>query len=58
MPAILDESDVQIWLSNRSFDEKVKSVIKPFAAKLEFYAVDKGVGKIGNDSKDFIKVSL
>ncbi|GAA5952586.1 hypothetical protein JCM3765_002214 [Sporobolomyces pararoseus] len=56
MPAILDStSDIETWLSTRSFDEKVKSIIKPFAGKLELYPVDKGVGKVGNDSKDFIK---
>lgn len=58
MPAILDSSsDIETWLSTRSFDDKVKSVIKPYAGKLELYPVDKGVGKVGNDSKDFIKVS-
>ncbi|GAA5976143.1 hypothetical protein JCM5350_000329 [Sporobolomyces pararoseus] len=56
MPAILDSSsDIETWLSTRSFDDKVRSVIKPYAGKLELYPVDKGVGKVGNDSKDFIK---
>jgi putative SOS response-associated peptidase YedK len=57
MPAILDSpSDVETWLSNRPFDDKVKSLVKPFGGRLEFYPVDKGVGKVGNDSRDFIKV--
>jgi len=57
MPAILDSTeDIDTWLSPRTFDDKVKALVKPYEGKLECYPVDKGVGKVGNDSKDFIKV--
>ncbi|GAA5930499.1 putative peptide hydrolase [Sporobolomyces koalae] len=55
MPAILDTTeDIATWLSDCSFD-KVKSLLKPFEGQLEFYAVDKGVGKVGTESADLIK---
>lgn len=59
MPAILqDEDDVESWLSDRPFhDDKVRSVLKPYRGELELFPVDKAVGKVGNDSSDFIKVS-
>ncbi|GAA5851077.1 hypothetical protein JCM3766R1_006480 [Sporobolomyces carnicolor] len=57
MPAILqDEDDVESWLSDRPFhDDKVRSVLKPYRGELELFPVDKAVGKVGNDSSDFIK---
>lgn len=59
MPAILEsQSEIEAWLSARSFDDKVRALVKPFAGKLEFYPVDKGVGAVRNDSRDFIKVRL
>jgi len=59
MPAILDSpDDIDTWLSPLTFDDKVRALVKPYEGKLECYPVDKGVGKVGNDSKDFIKVSF
>lgn len=57
MPAILpDHSAIALWLSPDGWSDKLKSIIKPFEGELEYYAVDRGVGKVQNDSADFIKV--
>ncbi|PRQ70631.1 hypothetical protein AAT19DRAFT_10788 [Rhodotorula toruloides] len=56
MPAILpDHSAIALWLSPDGWSDKLKSIIKPFEGELEYYAVDRGVGKVQNDSADFIK---
>ncbi|BGO95815.1 hypothetical protein NBRC10512v2_007521 [Rhodotorula toruloides] len=56
MPAILpDHSAIALWLSPEGWSDKLKSIIKPFEGELEYYAVDRGVGKVQNDSADFIK---
>lgn len=59
MPAILpDHASVALWLSPDGWSDKLKAIIKPFEGDLEYYAVDRGVGKVQNDSADFIKASL
>ncbi|GAA5972219.1 hypothetical protein JCM21900_006224 [Sporobolomyces salmonicolor] len=56
MPAILDSpEEVQLWLSGAGFTNKVKALIRPFEGGLEVYPVPAGVGKVGNDSKEFIE---
>ncbi|BGP27820.1 hypothetical protein JCM10295v2_006798 [Rhodotorula toruloides] len=56
MPAILpDHSAISLWLSPDGWSNKLKTIIKPFEGELEYYAVDRGVGKVQNDSADFIK---
>ncbi|GAA6059894.1 hypothetical protein JCM10212_005277 [Sporobolomyces blumeae] len=56
MPAILDSThEIETWLSPRPFDDKVKRLIRPFEGELDVYAVDQRVGKVGNESPDFIK---
>ncbi|GAA5842008.1 hypothetical protein JCM11251_001987, partial [Rhodosporidiobolus azoricus] len=56
MPAILnDASEIELWLSNNGWNDKVKSLVRPFEGKVECYPVDKGVGKVGNESEDYIK---
>ncbi|GAA5869320.1 hypothetical protein JCM1840_005439 [Sporobolomyces johnsonii] len=56
MPAILDSpEELQLWLSGAGFTDKVKALIRPFEGELEVYPVPAGVGKVGNDSKDFIE---
>ncbi|GAA5903241.1 hypothetical protein JCM6882_008115 [Rhodosporidiobolus microsporus] len=56
MPAILnDASEIELWLANTGWNDKVKALIRPFQGKVECYPVDQGVGKVGNESPDFIK---
>lgn len=58
MPAILnDAAEIELWLSNNGWNDKVKALVRPFEGKVECYPVDQGVGKVGNESEDFIKVS-
>ncbi|GAA5893942.1 hypothetical protein JCM6882_003134 [Rhodosporidiobolus microsporus] len=56
MPAILnDASEIELWLANTGWNDKVKALVRPFQGKVECYPVDQGVGKVGNESPDFIK---
>jgi putative SOS response-associated peptidase YedK len=57
MPAILSTpSEIELWLSGEPWSERLKALIRPFEEELECYAVDRGVGKVQNDSEDFVKV--
>lgn len=59
MPAILsDPAEIELWLSGEPWSERLKALIRPFEGDLEFYAVDRGVGKVQNDSEDFVKVRM
>ncbi|GAA6026063.1 hypothetical protein JCM8202_002950 [Rhodotorula sphaerocarpa] len=56
MPAILDTpSQVAAWLSPAPWSDKLQALIRPFEGELDFYPVDRGVGKVQNDSEEFIK---
>lgn len=57
MPAILSSgAEIALWLSDSRWTDKLKHLVRPFEGELECYAVDKGVGKAGNESEDFVKV--
>lgn len=57
MPAILSNpAEIELWLSGEPWSDKLKALIRPFEEDLEYYAVDRGVGKVQNDSEDFVKV--
>ncbi|GAA5985743.1 hypothetical protein JCM10908_007093 [Rhodotorula pacifica] len=58
MPAILsDPSAIEQWLSAEPWSDKLKALIRPLEEEgvLEWYAVDRGVGKVQNDSEEFVK---
>ncbi|KAE8385523.1 DUF159 domain protein [Aspergillus alliaceus] len=58
MPVILDPNseEMKIWLDpNRTtWSKELQSVLKPYEGELECYPVPKEVGKVGNNSPDFI----
>lgn len=59
MPAILSNaSEIELWLSAAPWSDKLKALIRPFGDELEYYAVDRGVGKVQNDSEEFVKVRM
>ncbi|TNY17262.1 hypothetical protein DMC30DRAFT_419949 [Rhodotorula diobovata] len=56
MPALLSTgAEIALWLSDRRWSPDVQRLVRPFEGELECYAVDKGVGKAGNESPDFVK---
>jgi len=58
MPVILENGSDQIrtWLDPQRYEwsKELQSLLKPFPGVLECYAVDKAVGKVGNNSPAFI----
>ncbi|KAA8649870.1 SOS response-associated peptidase [Aspergillus tanneri] len=58
MPVILEPNSeaMRIWLDpNRTtWSKDLQSVLKPYEGELECYPVPKEVGKVGNNSPDFI----
>ncbi|OGM46957.1 DUF159 domain protein [Aspergillus bombycis] len=58
MPVILEPNSeaMKIWLDpNRTtWSKELQSVLKPYEGELECYPVPKEVGKVGNNSPDFI----
>ncbi|GAA5862386.1 hypothetical protein JCM8547_007624 [Rhodosporidiobolus lusitaniae] len=55
MPAILqDAAEIELWLSDSRWSADLKKLIRPFEGKLTYYPVDKGIGKVGNESPNFI----
>ncbi|CAD6440263.1 9e6e13ce-4a85-4376-b594-61e473f0c496 [Sclerotinia trifoliorum] len=58
MPVILDNGseDVRTWLDPKrsSWSKELQSLLKPYEGDLEVYPVSKEVGKVGNDSPNFI----
>ena len=58
MPVILDPSseDIKVWLdpTRNKWSKELQSLLKPFSGELECYPVNKDVGKVGNNSPDFI----
>ena len=57
MPAILSSpSEIALWLSDEPWGTKLQSIIRPYEGDLTCYKVPLEVGKVQNDSPDFIKV--
>ncbi|QMW24986.1 DUF159 domain protein [Aspergillus flavus] len=58
MPVILDPNSeaMKIWLdpTRTTWSKELQSVLKPYKGELECYPVPKEVGKVGNNSPDFI----
>ncbi|KEF54356.1 uncharacterized protein A1O9_09522 [Exophiala aquamarina CBS 119918] len=58
MPVILDPGtdDIKMWLdpSCNKWSKELQAMLKPFEGELECYPVDKDVGKVGNNSPNFI----
>lgn len=58
MPVILDPGSEQMrkWLDPHltTWTKELQSILKPYTGELECYPVSKEVGKVGNDSPDFL----
>lgn len=58
MPVILGRrsGDVKTWLDpDRSeWSAELQSLLRPYEGELEYYAVSKEVGKVGNNSAQFV----
>nr|OQO19546.1 hypothetical protein B0A51_13804 [Rachicladosporium sp. CCFEE 5018] len=58
MPVILEPGSGEMaeWLDpdRVGWDKELQGMLKPFGGELECYAVDKGVGKVGNNSALFV----
>jgi len=58
MPVILEagSEDMKTWLdpANVGWSKELQSMLKPFDGELECYPVDKAVGKVGNNSPQFV----
>ena len=58
MPVILDSNTegVNMWLDpgRNKWSKELQSLLKPFEGELDCYPVSKEVGKVGNDSPNFI----
>lgn len=58
MPVILEAGSdaMKTWLDpeNVGWSKELQGMLKPFNGELECYPVDKGVGKVGNNSPQFV----
>jgi putative SOS response-associated peptidase YedK len=58
MPVILDagSDEMNAWLDpeRNKWSEELQSILQPYKGELECYPVSKDVGKVGNNSPDFI----
>lgn len=58
MPVILDPTSeaAKIWLDpeRNKWSKELQSILKPYEGELECYPVNRDVGKVGNNSPDFI----
>ena len=58
MPVILDAGGeaMKVWLDpeRNKWSKELQSLLQPYAGELECYPVSKDVGKVGNNSPDFI----
>lgn len=58
MPVILDPGSEQMWKwldpHQTTWTRELQSILKPYEGELECYPVSKEVGKVGNDSPDFL----
>ncbi|KAK1750872.1 hypothetical protein QBC47DRAFT_330945 [Echria macrotheca] len=59
MPVILEpgSEEMRMWLDpgRWEWDRELQGMLRPFAGELEVYAVDQGVGKVGNESRAFVR---
>ncbi|CEO60011.1 hypothetical protein PMG11_04655 [Penicillium brasilianum] len=58
MPVIMDygSEEMRTWLdpSRKTWSKELQSILKPYEGELECYPVSKEVGRVGNNSPDFI----
>lgn len=58
MPVILNNGSDELWTwldpKRTKWTKELQSLLKPFEGVLECYPVNKDVGKVGNNSPDFI----
>jgi hypothetical protein len=58
MPVILDPAskEMSTWLdpTRKTWSKELQSILKPYEGELECYPVPKEVGKVGNNSPNFI----
>lgn len=58
MPVILDagSDEMKTWLDpeRNKWSKELQSILQPYPGELECYPVNKAVGKVGNNSADFI----
>ena len=58
MPVVLDQGSdtMKTWLNpeRSTWSKELQSMLKPYEGELECYPVSKEVGKVGNDSPDFL----
>jgi len=58
MPVLLEPGSeaMKAWLDPErvGWDKELQSMLKPFEGELECFQVDKGVGKVGNNSPSFV----
>ncbi|KAI0851292.1 DUF159-domain-containing protein [Daldinia vernicosa] len=58
MPVILDNGseDIRTWLDPKrsEWSKELQALLKPFEGELEVYPVSKDVGKVGNNSPNFV----
>ena len=58
MPVILEPGSeaMKTWLdpNNVGWSKELQSMLKPYDGELDCYPVDKGVGKVGNNSPSFV----
>jgi putative SOS response-associated peptidase YedK len=58
MPVILEpgSEEMRLWLDphNVGWNKELQSILKPFKGELEIYPVDQAVGKVGNNSPNFV----
>lgn len=58
MPVILEADSEEMWKwldpKRTEWSNELQSILKPYAKELDCYAVSKDVGKVGNNSPDFI----
>lgn len=58
MPVILEPGSktMRTWLDpkRKTWSKELQAILKPFEGELECYPVTKEVGKVGNNSPDFI----
>lgn len=58
MPVILDvgSDEMKMWLDpeRNKWSKELQSILQPYKGELECYPVSKDVGKVGNNSPDFI----
>lgn len=58
MPVVLDQGSeaMKTWLDPnlKMWSKELQSILKPYQGELECYPVSKEVGKVGNNSPDFL----